>query len=82
MIIYIPIWLDLLYDKDLWKRLENENLHSNMVRFIIIIFFSIHFIINQIYIPIWLDLLFFFKKVLDKIYFNLHSNMVRFIIFF
>ena len=33
--IYIPIWLDLLFDK-IKKMFENIiNLHSNMVRFII-----------------------------------------------
>ena len=35
VIIYIPIWLDLLYKYIHRKILKNENLHSNMVRFII-----------------------------------------------
>ena len=34
--IYIPIWLDLLLKIALRLLLNNEDLHSNMVRFIII----------------------------------------------
>ena len=33
--IYIPIWLDLLYNKPLKSFPSPQNLHSNMVRFII-----------------------------------------------
>ena len=33
--IYIPIWLDLLFIKNLKSINEIKNLHSNMVRFII-----------------------------------------------
>ena len=33
--IYIPIWLDLLYEESKKVSLIYENLHSNMVRFII-----------------------------------------------
>ena len=34
--IYIPIWLDLLYMGDAGAAFGSTNLHSNMVRFIII----------------------------------------------
>ena len=34
-LIYIPIWLDLLYINTEEQLKEQENLHSNMVRFII-----------------------------------------------
>ena len=34
--IYIPIWLDLLYSKRILLSTRIQNLHSNMVRFIII----------------------------------------------
>ena len=33
--IYIPIWLDLLQFTNLWRIRKCQNLHSNMVRFII-----------------------------------------------
>ena len=33
--IYIPIWLDLLYVEKLMDGAKVDNLHSNMVRFII-----------------------------------------------
>ena len=33
--IYIPIWLDLLYQQDLNRQIMERDLHSNMVRFII-----------------------------------------------
>ena len=35
VLIYIPIWLDLLFIAKLDNNFEVENLHSNMVRFII-----------------------------------------------
>ena len=35
--IYIPIWLDLLYNKKNEDDKKKNDLHSNMVRFIIII---------------------------------------------
>ena len=39
--IYIPIWLDLLFEK-VAQRIENNiNLHSNMVRFIMFSNFNI-----------------------------------------
>ena len=34
--IYIPIWLDLLLSRGNGKRYIEKNLHSNMVRFIIV----------------------------------------------
>ena len=55
--IYIPIWLDLLlvgYNKE--KEVRN-NLHSNMVRFIIPTASNLLNPAAWIYIPIWLDLL-------------------------
>ena len=36
--IYIPIWLDLLLNRNSLQKKLFENLHSNMVRFIIISF--------------------------------------------
>ena len=45
MIIYIPIWLDLLYYEEREIALDDYNLHSNMVRFIIRI--SISLIIDR-----------------------------------
>ena len=36
--IYIPIWLDLLLKWGKDKYIEAKNLHSNMVRFIILVF--------------------------------------------
>ena len=36
--IYIPIWLDLLCFQDVKNREIYANLHSNMVRFIILSF--------------------------------------------
>ena len=77
--IYIPIWLDLLslQNADL-KRLK-KYLHSNMVRFIILLTELIQNHQEIIYIPIWLDLL--FEVRLYELLFlpHLHSNMVRFI---
>ena len=35
--IYIPIWLDLLFFEKYRNNLSNNNLHSNMVRFIIVV---------------------------------------------
>ena len=34
--IYIPIWLDLLYADGRFNEIIKNNLHSNMVRFIIL----------------------------------------------
>ena len=39
------------------KILKNENLHSNMVRFIMMLPIRLFFPLSLIYIPIWLDLL-------------------------
>ena len=36
--IYIPIWLDLLLSKKRLPTMLGVNLHSNMVRFIILIY--------------------------------------------
>ena len=35
--IYIPIWLDLLYRNELYNKYKDSYLHSNMVRFIIVL---------------------------------------------
>ena len=56
-VIYIPIWLDLLSKKENKKSKTNQNLHSNMVRFIMSYFRVFQFCLTDIYIPIWLDLL-------------------------
>ena len=57
-------------------------LHSNMVRFIIIMINYDTYYENYIYIPIWLDLLYYIDKYNKEHNKNLHSNMVRFIIRF
>ena len=57
-----------------------NDLHSNMVRFIINIPDVFGEEIAVIYIPIWLDLLFASLSLLIFFCENLHSNMVRFII--
>ena len=60
--------------------MEGEDLHSNMVRFIIYeidVYKTKH---NIIYIPIWLDLLYINDEQAEYNFANLHSNMVRFII--
>ena len=78
--IYIPIWLDLLFVTTVAYASSNANLHSNMVRFIIVSRYTIAFINKMIYIPIWLDLLFAIAFPIFSLFLNLHSNMVRFII--
>ena len=55
--IYIPIWLDLLSSLYLVLRSISQNLHSNMVRFIICVDSPTPMPCPYIYIPIWLDLL-------------------------
>ena len=71
------IILKLLYIKK-----EQANLHSNMVRFIILLPVTASLNKSLIYIPIWLDLLLKSLSVIVSEYSDLHSNMVRFIIFF
>ena len=56
--IYIPIWLDLLYNRINDRIDYYMHLHSNMVRFIMVTNQSTKNIPVNIYIPIWLDLLF------------------------
>ena len=56
------------------------NLHSNMVRFIIISNKYFRHIMEYIYIPIWLDLLLLRIDQILLSHHHLHSNMVRFII--
>ena len=55
--IYIPIWLDLLSTAIVSLITNFENLHSNMVRFIMILTRITLGKALKIYIPIWLDLL-------------------------
>ena len=78
--IYIPIWLDLLWPAYNSEFIEVKDLHSNMVRFIIIRIFPYPSQISSIYIPIWLDLLFELITCELAPEPDLHSNMVRFII--
>ena len=78
--IYIPIWLDLLFQLYEWKVIHSIYLHSNMVRFIINELEIIKKFATKIYIPIWLDLLCRRHCRKKSIHGNLHSNMVRFII--
>ena len=78
--IYIPIWLDLLCVSYYFVYDIRNNLHSNMVRFIMKTTKSKWIVRTSIYIPIWLDLLSFAVLVNFVQSFNLHSNMVRFII--
>ena len=80
--IYIPIWLDLLLEGITSPQELLENLHSNMVRFIIRLKFRLILKPNSIYIPIWLDLLFIFMLNEVPPIRYLHSNMVRFIMQF
>ena len=64
VLIYIPIWLDLLsllYPYSFYRILY---LHSNMVRFIIFLKQKTTYTTGQIYIPIWLDLLFVIQLVI------------------
>ena len=56
-LIYIPIWLDLLLEVVIQSFYNLNDLHSNMVRFIIRIIAQYCIIVFIIYIPIWLDLL-------------------------
>ena len=56
--IYIPIWLDLLLNTCALESMAQNNLHSNMVRFIIRHGRRRRNIRIRIYIPIWLDLLY------------------------
>ena len=44
-LIYIPIWLDLLFVLKTMEGTASLNLHSNMVRFIILFDISMWFII-------------------------------------
>ena len=81
VLIYIPIWLDLLYSLSSLFRLSFIDLHSNMVRFIIYYTFIRYMYYISIYIPIWLDLLWDAEAVIYEVWEDLHSNMVRFIIF-
>ncbi len=81
IMIYIPIWLDLLCLLLIGLLLSNCHLHSNMVRFIIKME-TIKYRENAtIYIPIWLDLLLIILSSCSTLQLDLHSNMVRFIMF-
>ena len=57
MMIYIPIWLDLLCSNEKLLYINYDNLHSNMVRFIMKSKRRRRNDNIWIYIPIWLDLL-------------------------
>ena len=78
-IIYIPIWLDLLYYYYFLTSTIDNNLHSNMVRFIMDQHLHIQIKNVSIYIPIWLDLLYRQQNRKTTKSNHLHSNMVRFI---
>ena len=80
LIVYIPIWLDLLQNQAIIQGYCLKCLHSNMVRFIIVMKPSTTTLSSSVYIPIWLDLLSQYKEVLQTTRLRLHSNMVRFII--
>ena len=80
IMIYIPIWLDLLYLLYFLPLSVLSHLHSNMVRFIIPNAHTVNALLSSIYIPIWLDLLFLLYLLASLRYPYLHSNMVRFII--
>ena len=78
--IYIPLWLDLLLIFPETPSIPYPNLHSTMVRFIIMLsFLQLHFDF-LIYIPLWLDLLLHQFHIYAELFCNLHSTMVRFII--
>ena len=77
--IYIPIWLDLLFPLFFKPQFANPDLHSNMVRFIIITSpgiksseYTFTFQYGQIYYDAG-------GADLIKANYYLHSNMVRFI---
>ena len=79
--IYIPIWLDLLYVKDGNITRSRQNLHSNMVRFIIL---QPHDKCEQHLKNLHSNMVRFIIYYETSIYFiryYLHSNMVRFIIY-
>ena len=79
--IYIPIWLDLLLMLSCQSTNYYENLHSNMVRFIIhrrdknyiFNFKDLHSNMVRFIIQTKMD-------KMELVICNLHSNMVRFII--
>ena len=62
-LIYIPIWLDLLYGMKMADDYATQDLHSNMVRFIIIKASLEGTVYYDIYIPIWLDLLSYARRI-------------------
>ena len=65
-LIYIPIWLDLLFQYSRTIVQLRIYLHSNMVRFIICIFSLASISTKDIYIPIWLDLLCKYLQVVKR----------------
>ena len=80
--IYIPLWLDLLYQAYRQARRKARNLHSTMVRFIIYKNESDDGSEEFIYSPLWLDLLCRQQRSCSCGHDYLHSTMVRFIICF
>ena len=78
--IYIPLWLDLLSEKNKLEFSFSAHLHSTMVRFIMNWNAFNSNASRTIYIPLWLDLLSFFSVSISFCFLNLHSTMVRFII--
>ena len=79
-IIYIPIWLDLLYQQTYQKQCQAHSFTFQYGQIYYTTLRSSTFRRNIIYIPIWLDLLQCYKQQITQTKENLHSNMVRFII--
>ena len=82
MLIYIPIWLDLL-SKD-WSTgiAVPDKFTFQYGQIYYPISTASNILGTLIYIPIWLDLLLINFSFLDKNNYDLHSNMVRFIILY
>ena len=80
LLIYIPIWLDLLFLNFFMNEHIAFNLHSNMVRFIInmnMLEMALNTAFTFQYGQIYYQLL---AEILEAVLIHLHSNMVRFII--
>ena len=77
-VIYIPIWLDLLFQRE-YNAQQQSNIYIPIWLDLLLSFGILSQQLEIIYIPIWLDLLCLFiqEQYYEKD--NLHSNMVRFI---
>ena len=62
LVIYIPLWLDLLFKNRFLRIHDERDLHSTMVRFIMSSRAIAFEELCEIYIPLWLDLLYNFER--------------------